>query len=502
MALVTLYGLIVLFLGMGRSYFCYGTETDFVGGFLPDARRFLAGEPLKSPWHPALYPMLIGALYSVADDWLTADVLVSVLSSLAVLLISYRLFFILGGRPAAWGAVLALVGSDVFVKYSALATSDVLFQALFLGSCLLAIIALNSGSRFLWWACGLAAGLGVVARVNGLTLALFVLAPLLSRAAARDKITQCSWFAAGFALPVILMLVYQALTGSNVFPDATHVSLTATYFTESDRASRDALEAAGGRFDSLTAVLLHDPSGIARAYLTDLFDLLAVKFTQLLEPPLYLFFFPGLFFLVAMRGDRALMVVLSAVLAQLLLVNFKPFDPRYFLFLIPLMGAGVGEMCWRVVRAEWPLSLRAWVPSVIVLMFPLAGGLALIKSYVTIHKQIAEIQEVVPMALREVEPGATILVRKPHLPYYAHAERVLLPDLKSLDELHTFVKGEVAAAAPVYLFYGTVERQSRPQYLMLVNPQTAPPWLTPVVWGNRPGSWVLYRYQAGSSAKS
>ncbi|MGH8594895.1 MAG: ArnT family glycosyltransferase [Gammaproteobacteria bacterium] len=501
MALVTLYGLIVLFLGTGRSYFGYGIETDFVGGFLPDARRFLAGEPLKSPWHPALYPMLIGVFYSVAHDWLTAGVLVSVLSSLAVMLISYRLFFMLGGRPAAWGAVLALVGSDVFVKYSALATSDVLFQALFLGSCLLAIMALNSGSRLLWWACGLAAGLGVVARTNGLTLALFVLAPLLSRAAARDKIAQCSWVTAGFALPVILMLAYGALTGSNVFPPDTHVSLAATYFTESDRASRDALEEVSGRFDSLTAVLLHDPSRIARAYLADLFDLLAVKFTQLLEPPLYLLFFPGLFFLVAMRWDRALMVVLSALLAQLLLVNFKPFDPRYFLFLIPLMGAGVGEMCWRVARAEWPLSLRAWIPSVIVLMFLLAGGLALTKTYVTIHKQIAEIQEVVPVALREVEQGATILVRKPHLPYYANAERVVLPHLKSLDELHAFVKGRVAKT-PIYLFYGMVERQSRPQYRVLVNPQSAPQWLKPVVWGKRPGSWVLYRYQAGSSAKS
>ncbi len=501
MALITLYGLTVLCLGMGRSYFGYGTETDFVGAFLPDARRFLASEPLKSPWHPPLYPMLIGALYSVAHDWLTAAVLVSVLSSLAVMLISYRLFFMLGGRPTAWGAVLTLVGSDVFVKYSALATSDVLFQALFLGSCLLAIMALNSGSRSLWWACGLAAGLGVVARANGLTLALFVLAPLLSRAAARDKISQCSWFAAGFALPVILMLVYGALTGSNVFPDATHVSLAATYFTEGDRASGDALEEASGRFDSLTAVFLHDPSGIARAYLTDLYDLLTVKFTQLLEPPLYFFYFPGLFFLVVMRGDRALMVVLSAVLAQLLLVNFKPFDPRFFLFLIPLMGAGVGEMCWRMLRAEWPLSLRAWIPSVIVLMFPLAGGLALTKSYVTIHKLIAEIQEIVPIALREVEQGATILVRKPHLPYYANAEPVTLPNLKSLDELHAFVKGR-AAEAPVYLFYGKVERQSRPQYLVLVNPQSAPQWLKPVAWGKRPGSWVLYRYSAGNSAKS
>ncbi len=202
-----------------------------------------------------------------------------------------------------------------------------------------------------------------------------------------------------------------------------------------------------------------------------------------------------------MRWDRAVMVVLSALLAQLLLVNFKPFDPRYFLFLIPLMGAGVGEMCWRVARAEWPLSLRAWIPSVIVLMFLLAGGLALTKTYVTIHKQIAEIQEVVPVALREVEQGATILVRKPHLPYYANAERVVLPHLKSLDELHAFVKGRVAKT-PIYLFYGMVERQSRPQYRVLVNPQSAPQWLKPVVWGKRPGSWVLYRYQAGSSAKS
>lgn len=494
-AVVALYGAFVLFLGMGRSYFGYGTETDFVGAFLPDARRFLAGEPLQSPWHPPLYPILIGALYSLVRNWLTVGVLLSFLSGLVVVITSYLLFLRLGGRTAAWGAVLALMGSDVFVKYSALATSDVFFQALFIGSCLLAVTALNSGSRLLWWACGITVGLGVVTRSNGLTLVLLVLAPLLSRAALRGKIAQCLCMSAGLALPVITILVYGALTGSSVFPQNNHLSLAISYFNDGhDRGSWDAVVRIADRFDSLEDVLLQDPLLIVKTYLTGLYELLAFNVTQLLEPPLYFFVVPGILFLVGMRWSAALALVLAVVAAQLLLVNFKPFEPRFYLFLIPLMGAAVGEMCWRIVRAEWTLSVRTLVASSIVLMFLLASGLAVAKAYITNRGEVAELKDVVPVALQEVEKGSIIVAVKSHLSHYTGAEDIFLPNLESLDKLRVFVEQQMTEG-PLYLFYGMIERQRRPQYLALQRAEDAPEWLEAVVWSIPPGKWVLYRYR-------
>lgn len=490
------YGALVLFLGLGRSYLGYVTETDFIGVFVPDAQRFLAGEPLQSSAHPPLYPMLIGALYSLIGDWLTAGVLLSFLSSLVALLASYLLFLRLGGRAAAWGAVLALLGASVFVKYSALATSDVFFQALFVSSCLFAATAAHSGSRPLWWVCGITAGLGAVSRANGLTLVLFMLAPLFYRAAGREKIAHCLFVAAGFALPVILILVYGASTGSRVFPSNTHVNLAVTYFSGSDAVSwNDKLSRVDGRFDSLSEVLLHNPLLIAKTYATDLFDRLVFKPAQLMEPPLYFFFVPGLFFLIGMRLSGPLIFLLGAMLAQLLLVNFKGFDHRFYLFLIPLMGAGVGEMCSRIVRWKWPSSRRRrWTAALIAMMFLMTSGLAAGRAYFSIRNQTEELREAVPVALEKLGAQATLLADRPHLSYYTNAKRIILPDLKSLHELQAALE-EQRGAAPVYLFYGSWERRIRPQYLDLQHPQSAPKWLQAIAWGKRTGSWVLYRYQ-------
>jgi hypothetical protein len=47
-ALLAAYGGLVLALGLGRSHLGYGVETDFVGGYVPEAQRFLDSEPLLS----------------------------------------------------------------------------------------------------------------------------------------------------------------------------------------------------------------------------------------------------------------------------------------------------------------------------------------------------------------------------------------------------------------------------------------------------------------------
>ena len=72
------------------------------------------------------------------------------------------------------------------------------------------------------------------------------------------------------------------------------------------------------------------------------------------SPPLYFLFLPGLLCLIGRRIGAGLTVLLVIAAAQLLLVNFKAFQPRFYLFLVPIMGAAVGEMGWRFLRANWP----------------------------------------------------------------------------------------------------------------------------------------------------
>ena len=97
-ALLLTFAGVVLGLGLSRSYLGYGVETDFIGAYVPEAQRFLDGEPLLSEFHPPLYPLAIAGLRQLVDDWLLAGVVLSVVSGMAVLIVSWLLFHDLGGR--------------------------------------------------------------------------------------------------------------------------------------------------------------------------------------------------------------------------------------------------------------------------------------------------------------------------------------------------------------------------------------------------------------------
>jgi hypothetical protein len=71
--LVAAYVALLLGIGLRRSYIGYH-ETDYIQFFVPDAERFLAGEPPQGAFHPPLYPILIAATYALLGDWVATGV--------------------------------------------------------------------------------------------------------------------------------------------------------------------------------------------------------------------------------------------------------------------------------------------------------------------------------------------------------------------------------------------------------------------------------------------
>ena len=492
--LIAAYVAIVLGVGLSRSYLGYH-ETDYLLFFVPDAESFLAGTPLQGAFHPPLYPILIAGAYAVLGDWLAAGIAISFVFGLAGLVCSYLLFLRVGGPPAAWGAGLTLLGSFNFLHESARASADTMFFALFVASCLLALGASSSGSRGRWAACGLVVGLAMITRTNAPPLLLLAAAPFLSSGSHRTRAWDCLCLIAGIALPLLLVAAYGAATGSHVWPANNHLSLATSYFSESsDRNSIDAALRVAGRFASMGEVLLHDPARIATTYLQDLHRLLAVDIITLVEPPLYLMFLPGLFILLARHWSGALALVLAVVVAELLLTNLKQFQARYYLFLLPLIGAGVGHMCWHLLSSAWAARWRKIFAPAIFLMLAAAVALAFAKTYRGTQDATAELAQLVPAALAQIEHGSAVLARKPHLAFYAGAEAVHLPDVGTIDELRDFMRVQ-PAPAPLYLLYGEIEHQLRPQLRALQTAAGAPSWLEVAAESRRPGRWVLYRYR-------
>jgi hypothetical protein len=179
------------------------------------------------------------------------------------------------------------------------------------------------------------------------------------------------------------------------------------------------------------------------------------------------------------------------VISQILLVSLTYFQPRLYLFLVPWLGAAIGETFRRIAQARWPGPARPVVVSFLGLMLLLSlGGAGAKTIYLVLHGQ-AELSEVVPLARREIEPGAVILASRPQVAYYSHASAGPLPDLVGLTALKEDLQTQ-AQKEPLYLFYGEIERLCLPQYAGLAV-QDPPSWLGVAAHSRKPGSWVLLR---------
>jgi hypothetical protein len=481
-------------LALSRTYFGFGTETDYVDGFLQEAERALSGAPLTLEWHPPLYALTLALVQSFTHDWFGTGILVSYLSAIPVIVCSFLFLGRVAGAAAGWGAVLGLASSSAFLAYAVSATSDVFFLALFMGSLLFVLLAIETRHPLYWAGSGLVIGLALLTRSNAITLVLLFAAPLLCEATMRQKRGYMGLMLLGLALPLGLWGLHALSSGSPLLPTRNHVNLALTYFVDGpDRISRFARQQVEGRFTGLLDVLLHDPARIAVVYVKDLVNLVRAGLPELIEAPFHLLFLPGLIFLVIRCWNRVLAFFGAVILAQVLLLNMKAFEPRYFMLLVPFFGAGVVEIVTRLMAATADRRGRMAIAALFVLGAVAAVGLALYRAEGMLSRSHAELVGAVPQAREVVDAPALMVARKPHLGFYTDTTFVLFPNVTTLEDLHRALETD-AGSEPAYLFFGEQERLALPELASLSRPDEAPGWLRPVAASSKPGAWALYRY--------
>ena len=92
-------------------------ETDFYGGFVPEAQRFLAGESLHMEWHPPFYSFLLAGGYLLIGDWFRSGLLISMISAVFAVAATHSVFRDLYGRFAGWGAAFGLALWPEFLSW-------------------------------------------------------------------------------------------------------------------------------------------------------------------------------------------------------------------------------------------------------------------------------------------------------------------------------------------------------------------------------------------------
>lgn len=483
-------------LAFTRSYMTYGTETDYVGGFLSEARRILSGGPLKVHFHPPFYEFTMVGVWLIVRDWFVTGLLISVASGAGLVVASYSLFRRVAGSAAAIGAVVALLASPAFIAYSALAGSDVFFTFWYIAAFALAVTAMQVERRYLWFVAGLVLGVAVLTRANGIAALLALAAPLLNGRDQHRQTGDLGLMLAGFAAPVGVWIAYALATGSPVIPTLTYGALAQTYFGGDEyRYAGEVRQMLERRFHNMWEVLSYDPAHMAAIYVRDFLILCRRLFdrTELLAFPVNHLAVAGLAFLLLRRLNAALVLVVVSFAAHVLLLNFKPFEARFYLFLVPLFGAAAGLLVAQLlpfVRAR-----RITGPAFAVIVLFAVGALAqsVLAAYPELHSQDALLAEFVTRTKGVVQPNPVVLSSRPHAAFYLRGRSQSVARINDFQELKTLAT-EAVARGPVYVYVGADEREWWPVARELGGNERTPRWLVSVATSAR-GDWLLYEYR-------
>jgi len=499
-AAIAIFIVILTVFRIGNQTLGYGVETDFLSRFVPEAERFLAGEPLKLEFHPPLYPITLASFYLILGDWVLAGILLSLLSAMFVLIFSYHFVKLSVGRVESVGVVLILFLSWGFIKYSVLASSDMFFLAIFYCGLMLIAMAENRQNYFLWGASGICIGLGFLARINGLPMIFFLLFPFAVKEKPRIIGKILMTMVCGMLLPVLLWIVIAKVTESPLHTTNNCASLAASYFSNTNRRSdADAVIIASQNFSSIWQILCHDPVQMGSQYLADFFSNTQKLFMNriLLPFPLILFALPGLIFLFYVRFDRFRIILLVNLTIMFLFLNLHTWVDRYYLFAVPVMGASITAILKYILTANKnmknPIVLAIFFIVTISFFSATAySGFILFKSRLSTDTYAAY----KVLAHEDNFHKKLIIGYKPHLSFHTKSERCFFPNVNTIDELRTAVSGILSNHPDnyeTYIFYGFAERKFRSQFFMLEKIDNSVPWLKKIAAGNQKGGWVLYK---------
>jgi hypothetical protein len=494
-----LASILVAFLAFSRNYFTYSTETDYIARNLTDALRLLKGEPMLLEFHPPFYSIILASFHGLFRDWFTTGLFVSCLSSAIVLITSFVFFYHFGGRYAAWGSLVGLISSRLFLTYSSYATQDMFFLALYSSCFLLAFLAMQRESRILWGVTGVVSACALLTRANGLSLMILLAFPWFQSRNIRDRLKDFACILAACIIVLAAWGIVAKLTGSPFGTQFGHVNLAMRYFpAEGDPFTIEARQHLISRFSSYKDVLLHDPQHIAVTYVKDCFQYLKRNFmsTELLTFPILLFSLPDIFILFLKPKNIFAVLFLVATIFQIALLGFKEYESRFYLFLIPVLAAGAG-VCIQYIYTQIPQGWKQIAALILFLPVLIAGvketRYALAGTYEDLHAQDEELGEVIPMARKLVDPTGVFVCRKEHIPFYLGIQHAKFPDVGNLAEFHVWVN-DLTGNGPVYIYFGSDEKRNRTRVSELGSAERAPDWLKPLAQSRVRNKWILYRY--------
>ena len=487
---------IASFLILSRDYASFGVETDLLGGFKLAAEKLQQGQALDVKYHLPFYPALLAAIEPLVGGWFEAGLIITWFSTLVVLATSYRLACDLLNWQTGLGVITACATSGLFLAHSGVASSDMLFLALYQSTCLIGFLAFRDRRQVYWLFTGLLIAICYLTRTNGIVLLLFFAVPFLLRDNLSTKALASLTMATGILIGFAPWATYALVTGSPLVPTHSHLTLATTFYDKSfGLHSGDFIRFAGQQFGNIWEVLAYDPARIPVAYAENFVELIVVCLPKLVSIPALMLLMPGLFIVIFRPVCRFVPFLTVLTVAHVLLSLFADFNPRYFLFLLPFLALGLAKTLEITAEHLDQINLRRFFYCIVVLSFLASFTISIESAWRTSRTGEKELAAVIPIVNSiAADEDLILFARKPNLRYHAQVDSKSMPIVNTLEELKEKLLAH-SGANPLYLYFGSMEARYRPElaYLRYADFQVA--WLTPVASGAEGGGWALYAVQ-------
>jgi hypothetical protein len=425
LALCLVMLIIALWYSSAHEIGTLGVETDFYGSYEPQARRILDGQTYTYRLNPPGYMIVLaGMSLLTGGDFFLAGKLLSVISAVLLVGLTYLLGRTLVGHAVALGA--ALLSLIAIIPFSFIAATDLVGAATMVAAIWMIV---RPSRRWIVGAvlAGALAGVAFLIRQNAIFLVvggaacLFFLAPPhLSR---RARVAGIAAFAGAWLLVTGPWLVWNARTYGGPFAGMAHRQVAANFFAPRGDVYGAVSEQMGERFRSMGEVLRHDPLRLAKHYTRAVVLEYPQRLMQgLVGFPGYVFAGAGLVLLLLNLNRRRLAFALLCLMGYGLL-GLVGYYTRLHLFLTPALFLLVAYFLFHpaLTSPMTRLGLRghtlSWSLCIAIAAVAAYGsfGYADLELAAEPHHLVRAAEWLRPRA----KPGDRIVATKPHLSYFS-----------------------------------------------------------------------------------
>jgi hypothetical protein len=475
----------------------YGVETDFFWNYVPEAKSFINGILVIDQFRGPLYPIILGPLNIIFNDYFFTGILIGISSAAVVIFLTYELIRKLFSPLTAFIVVLLLGANPIFVQYSYSAGTDMIFNALATATLfyLFKEKKLNYQNLIIT---SVLAGLSYLTRYNGVFLLGFVFIMLFVNywnIGWLKRLKASVIFVLVFLLTFTPWGIYCLIKKGSFFYNENFKNIAYEIYGKGTIAWDQFWFEHSSSYTTLFDVIAMNPLKFLTTVIGNIVENFWSDMTGLMGLYVGVFTILGLILLLLKKPflnwkSRITGYYISNIFffALLLLIFYSN---RFSLFLIPFYAVLALQPFFSekfILYKKIPIGV-GYTIATIMIVITLSKSISFNSSRINSGpKDLIELQDWYYKNVPPEKRGKKLAARKPHAAYHLGMQFYLLPMAHSYSEILDQLKKDNVD----YLYLNPTETGLRREYQPLLNPEKELQGLKTEIRIKNPSS-ILYK---------